>query len=200
MHGGIDWLEQLLEQQKQSGLTVGVVTSGESDVTSGDDPAVTPKRVTRRRVYKARARLCKCCHNSFTPKANRSAKYCSDRCRKKDNRAKMAKTKKAKTSQVERELEVCTCLWCGGTWLADPSRDPKYCSPSHRTAAYRQRQFSAVKAVAAIKNYSTEQAIRLIKTSGMRKTGSWLRRHGYIYDDSARQWLIAMQPGELFAR
>src|SRR4051794_8123694 len=191
MHGGIDWLEQLLEQQKQGDLTVGGVTSGEAPVTSGGDPAVTPKRVTRRRVYKARARLCKCCHQSFTPKANRSAKFCSDRCRKKDNRAKMAKAKKANPVQIERDLEVCTCLWCGGTWLADPSRDPKYCQPSHRTAAYRQRRVSALEAVATIKNYSIEQAAQLISKSGMRKTGSWLRRKGYSYDDTARQWLIA---------
>ena len=146
MHGGIDWLEQLLEQQKLASLTVGDVTSGESAVTLGDDPAVTPKRVTRRRTYKARARQCACCHTSFTPKANRSAKYCSDRCRKKDNRAKMAKAKKAKLHQVERDLEVCTCLWCGSTWLAAPSKEPKYCSASHRTAAYRQRRYSAIEA------------------------------------------------------
>lgn len=168
-------------------------------MTSGDAPVVTTKRVTRRRTYKARARLCKCCHETFTPKVNRSAKFCSDRCRKKDNRAKMAKEKKAKAAQVERDLEICTCLWCGGTWLADPSHDPKYCSPSHRTKAYRQRRFSAIETVATIKNYSAVKAEQLINTSGMLKTSRWLRKNGYTYDELTRSWLIAVQPDDVFA-
>ncbi|MEO8397915.1 MAG: hypothetical protein ABI700_33285, partial [Chloroflexota bacterium] len=160
---------------------------------------VTPKRVTGKRRYKARARRCECCHETFTPKRNGSAKYCSDRCRKKDSRANMAKQNKGKATPIERAVEVCTCLWCGGTWLAEPSRDPKYCSPSHRTAAYRQRRYSAIEAVATIKAYDPEKAAQLIQASGMRKTSSWLRRHGYSYDEIARRWAMALTAGDVFA-
>lgn len=141
MHGGIDWLEQLLEQQTLTYLTVGDVTAGGGVVTSVRDPNATSVKVTPKRAYKARARHCKCCHELFTPKNKPTAKYCSDRCRKKANRAKAARLNKAKSGPVERDLDLCTCVWCGGTWLADTSKHPKYCKPACRTAAYRRRKW-----------------------------------------------------------
>lgn len=201
----INWLEQLLEQQNQGDLTVGGVTVGESDVTPPCDPLVTapdgtaiPSAPAPKRHYKARARRCKCCHESFTPKRNGSAKYCSDRCRKKDNRAKMAKQKG--TPKAERIVDDCTCLWCGGTWLADPSLDPKYCSPSHRTAAYRQRRYSAIQAYATIRNKPLEQAGAAIRKSGMRKVSRFLRQQGYVYDDATHVWGRVQLHGEQFAQ
>lgn len=141
MHGGIDWLESLLEQTKQADLTAGDVTSGSSPVTPPSDPDATRGRVTPKRSYKARARHCKCCHVLFTPKSKATAKYCSDRCRKKANRDKAARLNKGKSKPIERDLDLCTCEWCSATWFADASKHPKYCSPACRTAAYRRRKW-----------------------------------------------------------
>ena len=200
MHGGIDYLERLLQQQKQADLTVGHVTAGELPLTASDVPAMTPPGVTPKRRYKARRRRCECCHEAFTPKRNKAARYCSDRCRKKGNRAKMAKVNEAKAATVERELAACTCLWCEMGWFADPTKHPKYCSASCRTHAYNQCRISAIETVAVSQGWTMLKAEKTVKHNGMKKTRRFLRQQGYSYDEQSRRWLIAVQPGELFAQ
>jgi hypothetical protein len=178
--------------QKRAGLTAASGTRGQAVLTPASVREVTPARGTRK--YRPRARQCahKGCETVFTPSA-KHGKFCSDKCRKADARRRKAKIMKA--APKDPTLVVATCLHCGATFFAEQGKDAKYCSPSHRTAAWRQRREAAVQALVDM-GMEAQKAGDVLELGGMVKTSRYLRQLGYQYN--GRAWVMAVEQGSVF--
>ena len=95
---------------------------------------------------------------------------------------------------------MATCSFYGNTFLTEAGSGAKYCKPSHRVAAAASRRYSAAAAYVEIYNRPYENAEDMIANVGMKLASQFLKQQGYTYDESARRWAVAVQPGELFAQ
>jgi hypothetical protein len=164
----------------------------ETHVTPGNETHGTPLKRTRR-TYKPRARRCKTCGDTFTPKSKHGA-YCSDKCRKKAWRDRVARSKAAKPQPAkEEQLELLTCPTCGHGFFAPAGKGQRHCSPSCRTKAWRQRRAAAVEALACDMGITYDKASDVVEQYGMKKTGEYLGSRGYVFDVEERVWLQPIQ-------
>ncbi|MEP7293915.1 MAG: hypothetical protein ABI835_19155 [Chloroflexota bacterium] len=182
-----------------AGIT-GVMLPAETGVTPDADRVLTPVHVTKRR-YKRRARKCKCgCGEIVTPTQQAPHKvYFSDACRQREHRRKEAKMRENQPP-AEPVLVLATCTHCGNTFLTEAGSGAKYCKPSHRVTAAECRRNAAVAAYVEIYNMPYDNADEMIANVGMKLAGQFLKQQGYQYDESSRRWLVAVQPGDVFAR
>ena len=182
--------------EKVVGLTAPLITDDPAGLTPESITPLTPRPVTQnvpKRRYKPRARRCKCgCGRMVTPTASAPHKrYFEDACRQRDHRRRVAKARKVKAA--DPILEVMTCAYCGATFFAEQGRDAKFCSPSHRTAAYRQRREAAIAALVVELHLTEDEVVDMIERMGMALVGRYLRQRGYGYDEQARQWSYALR-------
>ena len=181
---------------KGVGLTARFVTDDPAGLTPNSITPLTADPVTQpapKRRYKPRARRCRCgCGRMVTPTARAPHKrYYDDACRQRDHRRRVSKARKVKSANPV--LEVMTCAYCGATFFAEQGKDAKYCKPSHRTAAWRQRREAAVEALIVELHMSEDEVVDMIERMGMKLIGRFLRQRGYSYDDQARQWRFALR-------
>lgn len=186
---------------KGVGLTARFITDDPAGLTPESITPLTADRVTqdapglpsKHRRYKPRARKCKCgCGRMVTPIASAPHKrYYDDACRQRDHRRRVAKARKVKAA--DPILEVMTCAYCGATFFAEQGRDAKFCSPSHRTAAYRHRREAAIAALVVELHLTEDEVVDMIERMGMTLVGRYLRQRGYDYDEQARQWGYALR-------
>ena len=165
-------------------MTVGQTTQTDS---TGQDAGRRQDTGRRKRSYKPRARRCACgCGQMLTPKAPHG-RFASDNCRKRDHRRRMAKARK--TVPVAPVLELRICLHCGATFFAETGKNACYCSPSHKTAAWRIRREGAIKTLAADRATTVEKARDAVDRHGLAKATKYLHAHGFQYDHQARMWM-----------
>jgi hypothetical protein len=181
--------------KKRVGLTAASGTIGQAVLTTSGVRELTPARGTRR--YRPRARKCahKGCQTVFTPVA-KHGRFCSDKCRKAEARKRKART--TKTPAKTPVLVVATCLHCGATFFTEQGKDARYCTSSHRTAAWRQRREAAVQALVDM-GMDAQKAGDVLELGGMAKMTRYLHQLGYEYNESARRWLLPVGQGNVFA-
>ena len=153
------------------------------------------------RPYKKRARKCKCgCGKTVAPTArNPNKRFFDDNCRKRWHRQQEAKLR-ASMPKPEPVLELTTCLFCGNTFLAEQGKGAKWCKPSHGVMAAEHRRAAAEQVFVEAYNMTPDAVTDMIDNGGMKNASAFLRQQGYIYDELARSWLIAVQAGDVFAR
>jgi hypothetical protein len=160
----------------------------ETLLTPGTETHVTPVKRTRR-AYKPRSRRCKICRESFTPKS-KHGEYCSDKCRKKAWRDRVAKAKQNKSQPVkEALLELLICPTCGQGFFATVGKGQRHCTPSCRTKAWRQRRIATIDILTFDMAISREKAADLLETGGLEKIRVYLNARGYFYDEKERNWV-----------
>lgn len=181
--------------EADTGLSVPV----ETGLNGQNATPLNPATGTARR-YKKRARACKCgCGQTVKPTAkNPNKTFYSDACRKRWHRQQEAKLR-ASMPKPEPVLELTTCLFCGNTFLAEEGKGAKWCRPSHGVMAAEARRAAAIEPLrATLPDQSVEQIEDMIANMGMKLVTRYLHQQGYSYDESARRWLIAVQPGDVF--
>jgi len=182
--------------EADTGLTVPVETGLNGQQATPLNPATgTPRR------YSKRARKCKCgCGQTVKPTAkNPNKKFFEDACRKRWHRQQEGKLR-ASMPKPEPVLELTTCLFCGNTFLSEQGKGAKWCKPSHAVMAAEHRRAAAERLFVEVYNMTTEAVTDMIDNGGMKNASAFLRQQGYTYDESARQWLVMVQPGDVFAQ
>lgn len=165
--------------------TTGETPKRATDVSTVQTTHVTSEGVTHR-SYKPRARHCKNCGHTFTPKS-KHGRYCSDNCRKAT--WKREQGKKRRSLKLEHPtLDVIVCAGCGKSFFGLAGQ--KHCKPSCKTAAWRIRRSAAIVAVAIDMGISEAKAADAIDFGGMKKITAYLTARGYSYDIVAKAWLM----------
>lgn len=62
------------------------------------------------------------------------------------------------------------------------------------------RRAAAERLFVEVYNMTPDAVTDMIDNTGMKNSTAFLRQQGYTYDESARRWLVAVQPGDVFAR
>ncbi|MEO8397964.1 MAG: hypothetical protein ABI700_33530 [Chloroflexota bacterium] len=107
---------------------------------------------------------------------------------------------RAAMPKPEPVLELTTCLFCGSTFLAEQGKGAKWCKPSHAVMAAEARRSAAEWVFVEVYNMTPDAVTDMIDNTGMKNASAFLRQQGYTYDESARQWLVMVQPGDVFAQ
>jgi hypothetical protein len=162
--------------------TTGETGRGTTVETHNHSTHVTSKRPTKR-TYKPRARRCKHCKQSFTPKT-KHGKFCCDTCRKNFWECQGKRSKPAK----EERLELVTCAGCRQGFFATEGKGQKHCSASCRTKAWRIRRQATIEALGVELGINQEKAADVLETGGMKKITSFLSARGYAYDEVEHLW------------
>ncbi|MEO8394565.1 MAG: hypothetical protein ABI700_16340 [Chloroflexota bacterium] len=181
-------------------VETGLARPRETGLNEQDATRLNPATRTTRR-YKKRARKCACgCSKTVAPTArNPNKRFFDDTCRKRWHRQQEAKMRKDQPI-AEPLLDLYTCQFCGSTFLAEAGRGAKWCKPSHGVMAAEQRRAAAEQVFVESFNMTPEDTENMIERVGMKHVSAYLRQQGYSYDEAARRWLIAVQPGDVFAR
>lgn len=120
---------------------------------------------------------CQCCSGTF--RAQRAtAKYCSERCRK---RAYRARHNAAPVGEFPQRCDYCQ----RGFWTDNTTK--RHCSASCRTMASRARRQAAVFALAEL-GMSLERAGDLVELQGLAPISAALASAGFVYDGATRAW------------
>lgn len=172
---------QGLTKRKTTGETPKMAT----DVSTTQTTHITPEKVTHR-SYKPRARRCKNCGHTFTPKS-KHGRFCSDNCRKATWKREQGR-KRRSAEPRQPALEVIVCGGCDKSFFGLPGQ--KHCKASCKTAAWRIRRTAAIVAVAVDMGISEAKAADAIDFGGMKKITAYLTARGYHYDATAKAWLI----------
>ena len=173
---------QGLTNRKTTGETPKMAT----DVSTTQATRVTSEKVTHR-SYKPRARRCKNCDHTFTPKS-KHGRYCSDNCRKAAWKREQGRQRRRSAEPVQPALEVIVCAGCGKSFFGVTGQ--KHCKPSCKTAAWRIRRSAAIVAIAIDMGISEAKAADAIDFGGMKKITAYLTARGYNYDVTAKAWLM----------
>lgn len=191
--------------KKAVGLThsnaTGLALTDRTRLTPDARTPLTLTDATKRR-YKKRAKRCACgCGEMVTPTAQAPHKrFFDDNCRKRYHHRQEAK-QRAKMDAPEVELVAAICDFCGAGYFAQKRHEGKYCKPSHRVAAAEHRRDAAVEPLlACMPDQTVAQVKDMIQGMGMTYVTRYLHLQGYSYDESARRWGYAQQPGDLFAQ
>ena len=161
-----------------------------TDDTHFSETHVTPNRVIRKRQSKPskpRARKCKICLEKFTPKVGHG-RFCSDACRQKHYRQQHAGESKVNPEPV---VEVLYCAHCNDPFWGSPTTGTVYCSPAHKSAAYRARRDGAVDALMGDLAMTREEALDVVELRGMADTTKYLHQRGYTWSGQLRAWVFA---------
>ena len=173
---------QGLTKRKTTGETPKMAT----DVSTSQATHVTSEKVTHR-SYKPRARRCKHCDHTFTPKS-KNGRYCSDNCRKAAWKREQGRKQRRSAAPVQPALEVIVCAGCGKSFFGVAGQ--KHCKQSCKTAAWRIRRSAAIVAIAIDMGISEAKAADAIDFGGMKKITTYLTARGYNYDATAKAWLM----------
>ncbi|MEO8396987.1 MAG: hypothetical protein ABI700_28585 [Chloroflexota bacterium] len=180
-------------------IETGLTTLQETGLNEQDVTRLNPAPKTPRR-YKKRTRKCACgCGKPVAPTArNPNKRFFDDICRKRWHRQQEAKMRKDQPTP-EPVLELYTCLFCGGTFLAEAGRGAKWCKPSHGVMAAEHRRVGAGQIFIEGYNMTPEDTDNMIERVGMKNVSAYLRQQGYSYDEQVRRWVMAVQAGDVFA-
>ncbi|MEO8391475.1 MAG: hypothetical protein ABI700_00645 [Chloroflexota bacterium] len=193
---------------KQAKNAVGLRFEVETGLTAPQETGLNPSGETQlnptprtKRPYKKRARKCACgCGEAVKPTPQAPHKrFVDDAHRKRWHRQQEAKMRKDQPAP-EPVLEMYTCLFCGATFLAEAGRGAKWCKPSHGVMAAEARRAAAGQVFIESFSMTPDDTENMIESVGMKHVSAYLRQQGWVYDEQARCWLIAVQTGDLFAR
>ncbi len=167
--------------------TTGETPKKTTDVATAQATDVTSKKATHR-SYKPRARRCKNCDHTFTPKS-KHGRFCSDNCRKAAWKREQGRKQRRSVEPVQPALQVIVCAGCGKSFFGLAGQ--KHCKPSCKTAAWRIRRSAAIVAVAIDMGISEAKAADAIDFGGMKKITAYLTARGYSYDAVVQAWFMS---------
>lgn len=191
---------------KKAENRVGLMFEADTGLTAPVETGLNPQHGTQlnpaprtKRPYKKRARKCACgCGEAIVPTPQAPHKrFVDDNHRKRWHRQQEAKLR-ASMPKPEPVLELTTCQYCGNTFLAEQGKGAKWCKPSHGVMAAEARRAAAEQVFVEVYNMTPDAVTDMIDNGGMKNASAFLRQQGYFYDETARRWLIAVQPGDVF--